>query len=468
MAGTSIAASLGSGSGIDTVSLVKALVDAQFAAKTSQIKQRDDTLSAQISGLSSLKGTITGFASALSSLTRGGTLITSPTSSNSVVAKVSSLNGSAVGNVAASLEVSQIAKPQSAATNIIADRTAPIGTGSFTLTFGTATVADGAMTGFTAGAATPITINIDSAHQNLNGIAAAINAKNAGVTASIVTDAGGARLVLKGATGASQAFTLQSGDAGLSDLNIGVGATGSRVGSVAQDAIVKLDGVEVRRASNTITNLIENVKVEIAGEGTTAIGTSAPTAAIGQAVNDFVATYNQVLAVLKEQTDPKTGPLRGDPAAQTLLRSLGRLPSTMLATGDGSAPRTLAEIGVATNRDGSLRVDNTRLNTALNKYPTAIEAMFRDGKGASENGLSAALNAISNAATAADTGLGASESRYTKARSILADQSDQASIQAEQMSTRLTAQFAKMDARVAAYKSTQTFLENQIKAWNKS
>ena len=468
MAGTSIAASLGSGSGVDTVALVKGLVDAQFAAKNAQIKQRDDTLSAQISGLSSLKGTITGFASALSTLTRGGTLMTSPTSSNSAVAKVSSLNGAAVGNIAADIEVGQIAKPQSAATNIVADRTAPIGTGSFTLTFGSATVADGTMTGFTAGSATPITIAIDSAHQSLNGIAAAINAKNAGVTASIVTDTGGARLVLKGATGASQAFTMESADAGLSDLNIGVGATNSRVGSVAQDAIVKLDGVEVRRASNTITNLVENVKLELTGQGTTTLGTAAPTAAIGQAVNDFVATYNEVLAALKEQTDPKTGPLRGDPAAQTLLRSLGRLPSTMLATGDGSAPRTLAEIGVATNRDGSLRVDTTRLNTALNKYPTAVEAMFRDGKGASENGLSAALNAISNAATAADTGLGASESRYTKARSVLAEQSDKASLQAEQMSTRLTAQFAKMDARVAAYKSTQTFLENQIKAWNKN
>lgn len=467
MAGTSIAASLGSGSGIDTVSLVKALVDAQFAAKTSQIKQRDDTLSAQISGLSNLKSTITGFASALQNLTRGGTLMTSPTSTNAAVAKVSSLNGTAVSTISASLEVGQLAKPQSAASTLITDRTAPIGTGSFTLTFGSATVTDGQMTGFTAGPATPITINIDSAHQNLNGIAAAINAKNAGVTASIVTDTGGARLVLKGATGASQAFTMESADAGLSDLNIGVGATG-RIGSVAQDAIVKLDGVEVRRASNTITNLVENVKIELTGAGTTALGSSAPTAAIGQAVNDFVATYNEVLAVLKEQTDPKTGPLRGDPAAQTLLRSLGRLPSTMLASGDGSAPRTLAEIGVATNRDGTLRVDSTRLNATLNKYPAAVEAMFRDGSGPSGNGLSAALMAISTAATAADTGLGASESRYTKARSVLAEQSDKASEQADQMRDRLTAQFAKMDARVAAYKSTQTFLENQIKAWNKS
>ena len=468
MAGTSIAASLGLGSGIDTVSLVKSLVEAQFSAKNAQIKQRDDILTAQISGVSSLKSTMSGFATALGSLTRGGTLATSPTSSNSAVARVTTLPGATVKDVAANLEVTQLAKPQSAASAIIADRTAPIGTGSFTLTFGSATVANGKMTGFTAGAAAPVTINIGSGNQTLNGIAAAINAQPIGVTASIVSDTGGARLVLKGATGASQAFTFESTDAGLSDLNIGVGAANSRVGSVAQDAIVKLDGVEVRRASNTIANLVDNVKIELAGEGSTTLGTTAATAAIGQAVNDFVATYNEVLSVLKAQTDPKTGPLRSDPAAQTLLRSLGRLPSTVLTGGDSTTPRTLAEIGVATNRDGTLRVDSARLMTSLTNYPAALEAMFKDGTGASGNGLSAALTAISNAATATTSGLGASETRYNAARTSLADQSEKATEQATQMSTRLTAQFAAMDARVAAYKSTQTFLENQIKAWNKS
>lgn len=467
MAGTSIASTLGSGSGIDTVSLVKSLVEAQFAAKTAQLKQRDDALTAQISGVSNLKSTISGFANALASLTRGGTLATSPTSSNAAVARITPLPGATVGNLAASFEVSQLAKPQSAASGIVADRTAPNGTGSFTLTFGTATVSDGQMTGFTAGPGTPITIPIDSANQSLEGIAAAINAQPVGVTASIVSDAGGSRLVLKGATGASQAFTFESTDPGLSDLNVGIGAGASRIGSVAQDAIVRLDGIEVRRASNTISNLVDNVKIELVGAGATTLGTSAPTTAISQAVNDFVATYNEVMAILKEQTDPKTGPLRSDPAAQTLLRSLGRLPSTMLASGDGSTPRTLAEIGVATNRDGTLRVDTARLSTTLTNYPAAVEAMFREGTGASGNGLSGALTAISTAATGGTTGLGASEARYNDARGDLADLSDKASDQADKMRTRLTAQFAAMDARVAAYRSTQSFLENQIKAWNK-
>lgn len=465
---SSIVATLGSGSGIDTVSLVKQLVEAQFAAKTAQFQKRDNALTAQISGVSSLKSAISGFSSALTSLVRGGALSTSPTSGNTAVAKLSTLPGATVSNLSASLEVVQLAKPQSAATGVIADRTAAIGTGSFSLTFGAATVANGAMTGFTAGPGAPVNITIDAAHQSLDGIAAAINAQPVGVTASVVSDTGGARLVLKSATGASQAFTLESPDPGLSDLTVGVGAAGTSIGSVAQDAIVKLDGIELHRASNSISNLIDNVKLELTGAGATTLGTSAPASAIGQAVNDFVTTYNQVLAVLKEQTDLKTGALRSDPAAQTLLRALARLPSIVLAAGDGSAPRTLAEVGVATNRDGTLRVDPARLASTLNNYPAAVETMFRDGTGASGNGLGAALAAISAAATGGTTGLGASESRYTEAKSDLAEVAEKATIEAEQVRTRLTAQFAAMDARVAAYKSTQTFLENQIKAWNKS
>lgn len=468
MAVSSIAASLGSGSGIDTVSLVKQLVEAQFAAKTAQYQTRNDALTAQISGVSGLKSAISGFSSAVTSLVRGGTLSTSPVSSNASVAKISAQPGASVTNLSATLDVLQLAKPQSAASGLIADRTAAIGTGSFTLTFGAANVSNGQMTGFTAGPGTPVNIAIGAGDQTLDGIAAAINANPVGVTASVVSDNGGARLVLKGATGASQAFTLQSSDPGLSALNVGVGASGSQVGSVAQDAIVKLDGIEVRRASNSISNLIDKVKVELTATGTTSLGVSAPTAAITQAVGDFVATYNEVLAILKEQTDPKTGALRADPAAQTLQRSLARLPSTALTAGGNDAPRTLAEIGVATNRDGTLRVDSAVLSKALASNPEAVEAMFRDGNGATQKGLSGALAAIGTAATSATTGLGGSESRYTKAKADLAQMVEKVTVDADKMRTRMTAQFAAMDSRVAAYKSTQSFLENQIKAWNKS
>jgi hypothetical protein len=134
----------------------------------------------------------------------------------------------------------QLASAQTAFAEPVANAATAIGTGKLTLTFGTATVVDGDMTVFTAGGGTPVEITIGTSNSSLTGIAAAINAKNAGVTASVLSDAGGARLVLKSATGASQAFTLtateDAGAEGLAAFNIGVGVTGTTVSTAAQDA----------------------------------------------------------------------------------------------------------------------------------------------------------------------------------------------------------------------------------------
>lgn len=465
----SIAKTLGSGSGIDISALVTSLVDAQFAAKTAALEKKEETLTAQISAVSDLKSAISGFDTALKSLIKTGTLATQPTSSNTGIVKVSTLSGGSAAGLAANLEVRQIASAQSAYTDPIADASAAIGTGKLTLTFGTASVTDGEMTSFTAGAATPVEIDITAADSNLTGIRDAINAKKAGVTASILSDSSGSRLVLKSATGASQAFTLTAtedvGAEGLSALDIGVGATGTTIGTAAQSAIVALDGVAVQRSSNSILDLVPGVRLDLvsASPGTTvSLGNSPPTEALGQAVNDVVDTYNELFGILKTATDPISGTLKSDPAAKSLLRSLSSLTTQTLLTGaEEDTPVTLSEIGLATNRDGTLRVDSFRLASVLANYPTNVEAMFKSGAGVSK-----ALAAIASEATNTEYGLGASAQNYTAAKSKLADQQEKATEAAEAMRTRMTRQFAGMDAVVSSYKATQSFLTNQIAAWN--
>ncbi len=82
-------------------------------------------------------------------------------------------------------------------------------------------------------------------------------------------------------------------------------------------------------------------------------------------------------------------------------------------------------------------------------------------------GLSATLTALTTSATSTLTGLGASTVRYTAAEADVAKQQDKVTDQSAQLTTRLTQQYASMNSRVSAYKSTQTFLTNQIAAWNK-
>lgn len=466
----SIAKSLGAGSGIDITALVTSLVEAQYAPKTKQFEKRGETLTTQVSAVSSLKSGITGFAAALASLVKGGTLATAATSSNPAIVKATALPGAKLSGLNASVEVRALASAQVASTTTPIAAGTRIGTGSLQIHFGTEDQ-DGVVQ--PDGSILP-PIAIDDADATLAGIAAKINAANQGITASIITDGGGERMVLKGASGAARAFTITAsetaGDEGLGRLAVGAGATGTSIATRAADARVAVDGVEVRRVTNAIGDLIPGVRLDLqsAAIGTRVmLGGTAASDALKQAVNDVVATYNELFAVLKTATDPVTGTLARDYGAIEMARGLRKLTLVDLTGATDGSPTSLAEIGVTTNRDGTLAVDTTKLAKAITASPDAIEAMFADrGTAATGNGLSAALNAVSTAVISKSFGLGASEARYAKAKSILTD--DQAKLVEQQAKTkqRLTQQYASMDARVAAYKSTQAFLTQQIDAWN--
>ena len=446
---------LSAGSGVDTGTLVTSLVEAQFAARTAALKSKSDTLTSQISGVASLKSTMTGFSTALANLVKGGSLQTQPTSSNATVLSATAQSGAKLSGLSASVTVTRLATGQVARTNTpvaAADRATSLGTGALMLTIGT-------------GDAIPIDIGDGS----IDAIAAGINASKKGVTASVVTDAQGrAFLSVKGATGSDNAFTLKG--ANNDALDIGGAATKTSLVSTAQNAQITVDGIAVERPGNTVSDLVAGVTLQLNAVSTVPVSltSTAPTDALTQAVNDVVTTYNEVLATVTAQTDPITGNLRADPAAKSLLSSLKALTSKPLVGGAvAGLPRTLSELGVATNTDGTLRVDSTLLAKQLAAYPDTIESMFAPS-GTNALGLSAALTALTTSATSTLTGLGASTVRYTAAQSDVTKQQDKVTDQSAQLTTRLTQQYASMNSRVSAYKSTQTFLTGQIAQWNKT
>lgn len=466
--GSSVLTTLGTGSGIDTASLVSSLVQAQFDVKNRQLTAKADALTTQISAVAKLKSGITGFDAALRTLAKSGSLSTQPTSSNAAI-RASASPGATIAALSGTLRVDQLAAAQAATTNTPVARGAAFRTGSLSLQFGT----DGAG-GFTAGSTAAITIDITAADTTLDGIAAKINAAKAGVTASVVDDGSGARLTIKGATGAAQAFELTGTDSdpnatgmSLSGLSVGRNATGTTIGTTAADAVLTLDGATFQRSSNTVSDLIAGVKLELSGTGTTTLGSSTPTDALSQAVGNFVETYNQLQAIVRDDVNPVNGVLKTDTTVASMARSLGRLTTSVLnASAAPGAPRTLADLGVTTNRDGTLSLDQAKLDKILASQPGAIEKMFAYGSGRATDGVSGALGAIVAQVTSRTAGLDVSTTRYTKSRSDITDQQTKATDAADQMKTRLTAQFAKMDAIVAQYKSTQSFLKSQVDAWN--
>ncbi len=471
-----LANALGAGSGVDTAALVKSLVEAQFANQNARLTKKADTLTAQVSAVSELKSGITGFAAALTTLAETGGLTTQLSSSSSAV-KVSAASGAKVSNLNASVTVARLATAQVAVTKESFSTTGSVGTGTLQLKLGSVG-ADGT---FSANATTipPITITASDA-MSLQKVADKITAAKAGVTASVVTDANGQRLVMRSTEGATQAFTLtatnDSGSTGLERLNVDFDTAttdGAEIVTRAGNAVFSVDGVPMVSASNKITGA-DGVNLELKAvttDGPVTLSSSTPTDALKEAVNNVVAAYNEMLASLNKATDPITGDLRADPAALAMKRSLQKLTITDLTGKTDGSPTTLSAIGVATNNDGTLRVDKDLLASALSKNPDAVEAMFAAATGTdgtTGTSLPAALNRISVAAKSTSLGLGASDKRYADAQATLAKEKARVAEQTEQTSTRMTQQFAASEARVAAYKAQQTFMENQIKMWTRS
>lgn len=467
----SIAVTLGVGSGIDTTALVSSLLDAQFGTKAKALTAKNDTLTAQISALSQLKSGLGGFSSALTSLVSGGSLSTQPISSNAAVANVSLLPGASISGLSASVEVKRLATAQVVTSAPVADKSAAFGKGTLTITLGTASYdANDVPDGFTPKAgATPVTVTIGDGQNSLAGIASAINAANAGVTATVITDSTGARLSIKGQTGAEQAFTIdvaEDGSApGLSALGFNATSQSMALTRKSQDALVALDGVDVRRAGNSISDLITGVKLDLikASPGDVIdIGTTPPTAGLSQAVNDIVETYNQLLAMAKTDTDAKSGVLNGDAGVREFMRQMRELTSRNINSGAAEgAPTTLAQLGVKTNRDGTLSVDPAVLQSALSNSGAAVEKMLTVGLGSALRDISLSLTGIGGALTA-------SQSAYGRQQKEIATQQEKLTTDQAAMKDRLTSQYAGMDARVAAYKSTLSFLQQQVASWNKS
>lgn len=367
---TSIGYSLGAGAGIDTKTLIDDLAKAEKAPKEALIAKRESTNSARISALAQASGAIDSFALALSKLIEGGSLFTQPSVSDPTIVSAKALAGASLGNLTAQLEVRQLAQAQSLVSGNLASALAPVGQGTITLATATGSHS----------------ITIDPSNDTLDGLARAINGKNAGVTATVVTDSNGSRLMLKGPTGEANAFTLSVPDgtsSGLERFAFGPSVTGGMTAAqTAKDAIVMLDGAEVRRSGNSFSDLIPGVQIDLkkAAVGSiVSIGAERPTEGIKQGVTDFVDAYNELYAMLAEATaaatkDAPAGPLRGDSGIRQMQRELAKLTTTQLSS--TGAYKTLSEIGVATNRDGTLRVDTLKLNAVLEADPASVENLF--------------------------------------------------------------------------------------------
>jgi len=454
------------------VALAESLAKAQFENRQLRLEDKSEVLERQISAASTLRSLLSSFASALGDRVRTGDLSAKPTIANASVAKVSAPIGTA-GKGTHSLEVSQLASAQTLLTPSYG-ASEVVGSGTLTLRFGS--IVGTSFTEDAAQAAVDIEIAPGS---TLADIASAINAKGTSVSAYVAQTANGSKLVLKGAEGANNGFVLESTEDNPGDAMSGPqglelldwrpqDGDAARLTSTAKNAEYTLDGVARTSASNKIASAAPGVSLELTGTNIgnpTTIGFGDPKQAVTTAMTDIVGALNEIAAELNAATDAMTGDLARDYGARALRREFSALGSKIIMpNAPAGTPRTLAELGVGIQRDGTFKLDSARLEQALTDHPEGVAAMFTPGI----NGIFATIDRIArNNAISTDPGsLAGSVARYTSQSQDITEDLAELAEQQERLRATMVARFSASDARIASSQSTLDFLKSQIDVWN--
>ena len=451
-----IASTLGIGSGINVAELVGDLTNASFQPREKAVESRLSTATLRISALASAKSSLDTFSTALSDLLKGTAFSGQPTSNDPTVATAALIAGGVPKGLPAQLEVLQLAKAQVLQSAALANGAAVAGTGSLKFSV------NGVDT----------TVTLASPANTLADLAGAINSSGAKVSASIVTDQSGSRLVIKGATGTNNAFTITAEPNADADLQRFASAA-LTTSQTASNAQVRIDNVDMEFTSNEITTAIPFVRINLnqAKPGTTVtLASDQPTKSMGDLVQEFVTAYNSLKGALNTSTKAnpasgESGLLSADAGIRDMSRRLGGLVTREL-TGSGDY-RSLNDLGVSTQRDGTLKLDTVKLNAALAANPEAVTQMLNPSATSTTNiGIAGALKEITDAVNGTDGPLASSKASYEKMRDSLQAQLDKLGIQRSNYSEQLTSVYSKMQSRLVQFKATQSYLDQQIAAWN--
>ncbi|NOU40591.1 MAG: flagellar filament capping protein FliD [Methylotenera sp.] len=390
--------SAGIGSGLDVESIVASLMNVEKKPLNAVAKQKT-TYQSEISAYGSLKSALSTFqtsVSALSSVTKFNAQTV--TSANTSVFSATSNGSATVGDYAVS--VSQLAKSQKLALGGFANTSDVVGTGTLTISFGTFTpevISPPSPSTFSPNVAkTDVNITIDSTNNTLAGVRDAINAANSSVSATIVNDGAGNRLVITSKdTGEVNSLKISVVDddanhldaVGLSQLaydptaSAGAGKNLTQV-QAAKDAILEVDGIAVVKSSNSISDMIEGVTLNLlttSGGNAVSLGVASNQEAVKTSVTAFVDAFNKLDTTLRNLTKfdgagKASGVLLGDATARGVINQIRAVMTSTVA--NGSSLNSLSHIGVSFQRTGQLALDATKLTSAITNNFGDIASLF--------------------------------------------------------------------------------------------
>ncbi|NML43415.1 flagellar filament capping protein FliD [Ramlibacter sp. G-1-2-2] len=466
--------STGVGSGLDVNSIVTALMNVEQRPLT-LLQSKGSTIQTEISAFGSLKSQLANLGDVATRLAKPDSWKAySATSSDSSVATVSAGAKAAAGEH--TLSVSQMAQAQVLASGTFASSASTVGTGKLTIEIGT--TANGA---FTAKSGTsPVSVTIDSAHQTLAGVRDAINAAGSGVTASIVNGTGGARLVLRSATGEASSVRISATDddgnntdaSGLSALAYDPAATAGAGRNLtqtqaAQDAQFQIDGIDLTSATNSPSDALEGVTLSLNKVSTdpVTINVNVDTASVRKNVTDFVSAYNGIVTLLQKQTkaDPTgaaRGALQGDSTADTLLNTLhNMLHGTVSGLGNGVS--NLATAGITLQRDGTLAVDDAKLSPLLSQ-PDQLSALFSQAGTGDAQGFAVRFQSWAQGLTGTGGTLDSRIDGLKQSADLNQKSQDSEQTRLDSMETRLRTQYQQLDTTMSTLNAQMAQMKSAL------
>ena len=460
--------SAGIGSGLDVAKIVEQTVAAE-KTPLKKLEYKAEGIQTQISTYGEIKSLTSKLGDSASKLTRD-----SAWNGVSISSSNPTLSGTMTGIAATgtyNIQVTHLAQAQTTALGgaggiALAKDQAMGAAGTIKLTMGTESK----------------DIAIESS-DTLTKIATKINEAGMGIQASIVTNVDGQeRLMLRSKeTGTDKAFTVDLGSLSSAPAALGQPLTPTQT---AQNAKVKLNGMEVESSSNTFANTIPGMSFTVSEVTSTAatLNVKADTEAMKKNIQEFVDTYNELNDLLTKSTksvrtadgklDPSVqkegvGTLQGDSATVSLQNSLRML--TQGISGSTGGLTRLAEIGIQMQEGGKLSTDTTKLDKALTNLE-GLKGLFANKADALGQGGGIAVNFknFTDKLLAFDGTLNTkSDSLESKLKSNTAEQ-DKVNKRADTLEKRLYAQYSALDTKMASLNALNAYVSQMVTTWNKA
>ena len=432
----------GLASGIDSTSLISKLVSAEKSA-ADPLTTNQNNINTQKSIIGSLSSAISSLATAVRTMDLDSEIKPQVAASSDSKVSLAVSSNAALGTH--DLRVKQLATTQVTASKTFTSNAAGVlGAGTLDIALGGSTKS----------------VSWDST-DTLDSIAAKISGANAGVTASVLFDGSAYRLMVTDtATGTAAAPTFTDGGDGL-DLS-----NSANIKVPGKDAIVSVDGVDVTRSKNVISDALAGVTMTLNAvhadtDAHTTASVTVDNSALEKKMTAMVSAYNAVNGALHVQLDytgttKSGGTLFGDSTLTNLQFALGNVFSNAYG---GS---NLGAIGLSRDKDGNLSFDSTKMETALQNDSNAVSKVFVSG------GFAKALENLSDGYTDTSSGILAAKTSSLAAQyKSLQQQIDEINTNADGLQTRLQAQFTALESAMSRLQSQSSQLTAMLSSSSK-